>query len=550
MPRQMPTCEYEHDVSGSQFDDDVDAWSCPHPVEGGEDFCVFHVGLSDDGPPDTIDFGAAIKRAVEAEESERNRLLGAVVDDVNLDSAVLDGDTNHPIDLREARILGELRATDAEIRQELNCDGTHFEGPVVAEGINFQYDVTFGNATFHDLADFKSATFGAWAGFDDCTFERMANVRLARFEMGLSAMDAEFCGGFDAMSAVFDQVVNVKKSVFDAGALFNSAELTDLSLDNAIFGETVAIGRDKRDNPTLSEGENDLTQDELSGYSLLATGVRCGDVSLSDATVPCNISLREAKVEGDINFNGIQTAGSGLEIDLRKVTVVSGEFPLRAGVQYRLGEATLGPVQLKEVGDEVSVDQLQLGQVEYAGFDFGQHKELFQQERWNLFTNSNEPPATKENSYMRAKNGAIETGDSNAAGEFHFRELSNRGLSYRQRAADAETRREQAHFLWRWVSNRALKYTCGYGERSSYVIISSVVLVFVYAVVYSLFSIPTSYQGVFGSLVLSFDAFNALALGLPSVEDPMVGVLVTSEAFLGPFFIALFVFTITQSIGR
>lgn len=546
----MSTCGYEHDVSGSQFDDDVDVWSCPHPAADGAEFCVFHVGLSGDGPPDHVDFATAIKEAVKAEGSERNRLLGAVVGDVDLDNAVLDGDTNHPIDLREARILGELRATDAEIRHKLNCDGTHFEGPVAAEGIKFQYDITFVDATFHELADFRSATFGAWAGFDGCTFKEMANVRLARFEMGLSAMDANFCGGFDAMNAVFEQVVNVKQATFDSGALFDSAELTDLSLNDATLGETVAIGRDKRDNPTLSEGEHDLTRNELPGYSLLAKGVHCGDISLSDATIPRDISLREARVEGDISFDGIQPGNSGVEIDLREVAVVSGEFPLRPGVQYRLGEASLGPVQLQEVGDDVSVDQLQLGQVEYAGFDFGQHKELFQKERWNLFTNSNELPITKENSYMRAKNGAIETGDSNAAGEFHFRELNNRGLSYWRRAANAETRREQAHFLWRWVSNRGLKYTCGYGERSSYVILSSVVLVLVYAVVYSVLSIPTSYQGVFGPLVLSFDAFNALALGLPSVEDPTVGVLVTSEAFLGPFFIALFVFTITQSIGR
>ncbi len=548
----MSTCEYEHDVSEPPFDDNgIDVWSCPHPSMDGEEHCVFHTAVSSgDEPPEGVDFGAAIKQAVDAEGRERNRLIGAVIGDVNLDSVILDGDTNHPIDLRRARVEGDVRAADAEVRQDLNCDGVHFEGAVAAEGITFHADATFADATFHDRVDLKSATFEAWAGLDGCTFEEIASVRLARFKMGLSAIGAEFCGGFDAMTTVFEQVANMKNATFEAGALFDSAELANLSLDGATFGESVAIGRDKRDNPTLSRGEYDLNQEELNGLSLLARGIHCGDVSLSGATVPCVVSLRGARLEGDLEFDGIQTSESSLEVDLREVTVVSGTFPLRHGIRYRFAEATLGGARFQKEGDGVSVDQLELGRVEYAGFDFGQHKDLFRREQWDLFGGSDETPATRENGYMRAKNGATAMGDSGVAGEFHLRELDNRGLSYRRRAADAETRRERGYFLWKWISNRVLKYTCGFGERSSYVVGSSVVIVLAYAAVYSLFNVPTSYRGSLGALVLSFDAFNALALGLPSVEDPAVGVLVTSEAFLGPFFIALFVFTITQSIGR
>ena len=63
--------------------------------------------------------------------------------------------------------------------------------------------------------------------------------------MGLSAVDAEFRGGFDAVSTVFEQVANTKDATFEAGALFDSAELADLSSDGATFGESAAIGRDK-----------------------------------------------------------------------------------------------------------------------------------------------------------------------------------------------------------------------------------------------------------------------------------------------------------------
>jgi len=58
------------------------------------------------------------------------------------------------------------------------------------------------------------------------------------------------------------------------------------------------------------------------------------------------------------------------------------------------------------------------------------------------------------------------------------------------------------------------------------------------------------YRGSLSTLAFSFEVYNALILGLPEVSSSAIGTLVATEAFLGPFFIALFVFLITQPLAR
>lgn len=80
--------------------------------------------------------------------------------------------------------------------------------------------------------------------------------------------------------------------------------------------------------------------------------------------------------------------------------------------------------------------------------------------------------------------------------------------------------------------------------------LSSIAIVLLYAVVYALLDVQATYSGVLAPLVLSLDSFGAIVLGLPSVDSIAIGLVVASEAFLGPFFVALFVFDLTQSINR
>jgi|APHM01.1.fsa_nt_gi hypothetical protein len=552
---KMTTCQYEHNVSGDRFEEyDADTWHCPHPPHEGREYCVFHCARFEDGdyPVGASALGDAIASAIEAEGRERNRLFGAVLGDIDIDFRILDGSTNHPIDLREARIEGTVQATDAEVRQDLNCDGAVFKQSVMADGITLGADATFTGAEFRDRLDLRSATFEAWAGFDRCTFGGVVNLRLATFTNGVSAIGAEFGGGLDAMNTRFKQVANMADARFTAGALFQSSRLVGgLSLDGANFGDRVAVGADRRENPALSDGEFDLNSAELTDVSLLVRNARCdGDLSLAGTTVGADVSLAETEVEGDIDLRDLSFRHSSLCVDLEGTAVVSGRLPLQSGVEYSLRGATIGAVNFRADGATLSADRLDLRDADFVGFDFGRHTDMFRQANWNLFADTDEPPSARENTYLRAKNGAAAMGDTAAASEFHYRELNSRGVSHWRRMSAATTVGKTARVAGDWLANRVVKYTCGYGERPSYVVGSSVLIVFVYAAVYTVLGVPTSYRGSAAPLVLSFDAFNALALGLPEVNDPFVGALVGSEAFLGPFFIALFVFTITQSIAR
>ncbi len=182
-------------------------------------------------------------------------------------------------------------------------------------------------------------------------------------------------------------------------------------------------------------------------------------------------------------------------------------------------------------------------------------------------------PQELETTYLRAKNGANQTHDNDSASEFFQKEMRQRRYRYRQQIAAAifgtelgpestdtqesqplNSVRNRAKQVGRnsinWLSNATLAVTSSYGEKPSYVVMSSLVIVLLFGTAYTV-AFPSLFERTREYFILSFGAFVSFLIGpTADVDNSTIGFLTQIEGFVGAFFIALFVFTLTRSVHR
>ncbi|WP_121302450.1 pentapeptide repeat-containing protein [Haloarcula quadrata] len=172
-------------------------------------------------------------------------------------------------------------------------------------------------------------------------------------------------------------------------------------------------------------------------------------------------------------------------------------------------------------------------------------------ERLGTATEGRIAAAAGEVTYLRAKNGANDIADNTAASEFFMSQMGYRRRCQSRRVRDsAASLRERGRALARWGMNAFLFVTTGYGERASYTLAASAVLIVTYAGLYLAIA-PDLFDSVGQYAQLSLGSFIAFFLGgVGEVSNPTVSLLAQSEAFLGGFFVALYVFALTRSVSR
>ncbi|MEF8914933.1 pentapeptide repeat-containing protein [Natronomonas sp.] len=158
--------------------------------------------------------------------------------------------------------------------------------------------------------------------------------------------------------------------------------------------------------------------------------------------------------------------------------------------------------------------------------------------------------ADLEATYLRAKNGANEMNDNEAASQFFIREMRQRRIQHADLFWGAETARDRLRYGTDWVENTTLGWTSGYGESPGRVIYTSAITVAGFAGVYYALD-PDLYTSVTDYFILSIGSFVTLVVGrVGDIPDTTINLLSQVQAFLGAFLIALFVFTLTRSIHR
>lgn len=379
----------------------------------------------------------------------------------------------------------------AEFFGNVFFDDTVFEGPVSTYG-RFAADALYRGARFEGVADFN------WqdADYNSVRFQASANFEGARFEGPTDFSHVEFVGAANFTDVEFTDSVAFESARFEHAAVFDSIRFA-------------------------------------------------GEFSAVDARFERRLTVRPADTQAD----GV--------VDLAGATLAAGHLaiPPDSALVYDLERASMDRVSFDE-RPTASLTHYRIVETSFNGFDFATIRDELHRNNWVLHesteTESTVSTSRLETTYLKAKNGATLVGENKAASEFFLRELRFRRQTHYENAVDAGVGTLD---FWRaigkYVANVTMALTCGYGEKPWRVIASSTVVIAAYATVYY-------FTGLFGGgsatplqyAVLSVETFVELVLGVPNVINPVVNFLTATEAFLGAYFIALFVFTLTRSIHR
>jgi uncharacterized protein YjbI with pentapeptide repeats len=473
------------------------------------------------------------------------------------------------------------------------------------------YHATFDEADFRwaafGTARFYGATFsgGYFNGtsYDEAVFERVEAERL--YLPDVQFTDATFADAVVSMKLV------VRDSVF-VGTDFAGADVERLDATETAFVGSSFVDADvadlQLDGATLASPRfADSTIDRLR-----AADVTClGTVQLHDSTVgtvdlqptavgpdgTAVVSLSETAVEdgtfgqpddgaavydleratlGTVRFEGTGT-GSVLDRVAFYRTRFAG-FDFRddddldlEGANYRLHEldstlrgglrtALAYPAALDDAvgaladGADSSADEPATATelaAEQASDRALEPDASATFERLSTATEGRIEAAAGEVTYLRAKNGANDIADNTAASEFFMSQMAYRRRCQSRRVRDSgASLRERGRALARWGMNAFLFVTTGYGERASYTLAASAVLIAAYAGLYLAIA-PDLFGSVGQYAQLSLGSFIAFFLGgVGEISNPTVSLLAQSEAFLGGFFVALYVFALTRSVSR
>jgi uncharacterized protein YjbI with pentapeptide repeats len=487
-----------------------EVWDCPHDAVEGHDRCLFHLPVKDKEPTAVRDsFLSKI-----AQDGQRpKQFIGARFGELRLDYDIVECGDNYPIDLRHAQFEAATSWRYTIVRQPISFEGAQFDSQPTFTETEFENEVYLNKTVFTAPADFYAAEFtegvsGNQARFTEANFHRTT-----------------FGGPVDLSEAVFEN------------AQFRETTFADA----ARFTETVF---------------------ECVAFS----GSRFHDrLYLNKTTLPERVSLRQVVVNDLAEIEDVALTDDRCVINCRNATISAGRLYLsqEGTLVYDLTDATLGDVDFVDKNPQNDLfGHYRILNTTFDGFDFGRYRDVLNSSSWQLHDivdlpeleiEATSPTAGDlEATYLKAKNGANEIGDTKVAAEFFRQEMRFRRKQYSPTIRDS-TKRPQTRItaVGRWIANSLLNLTAGYGERPSRVVGVSVGTIAAFASLFAVIRPSPPYETSIGYLILSLESFITLVLGgADTVSDPLIRFLALVEGFVGAFLIALFVFTLTRSIHR
>lgn len=585
----------------------TDRWgietTCPHE-RATEDRCLFHA--ASDEKDDEAVREALLDRLADPETSF---FVGATFGSLDLSTVVLGRDSNHTVDLRHAR-FGSLSLEDTTIDSEVtgafatvegdlsfenavfgrradffglavegnatlgHCDfdgrcrlgRSTFEGRFRAPYARFARGTSFRGATFGGGVTFRDADFSDVVSFDGATFRDAFEFRFGSVAGGARFEDASFAGKADFHDAEFSRGATLRRTTFDDEVdLQHATFATGTTFEETRFGGDVdfydaAFGRVAKFLSTTFNGDARFTRVSFDRIARFEDATFRGEATfvwtifreiarVHDVTFEATANFREAKI-AELEFCDVSAAHS---LELPQAYLEKGELRYTGSCDatYDLTEATLGDVRLRFAEDN-PFEYLKIRETEFDGFQFSdsEHREYLKR-NWRIHatgTAAAGSPDRIENTYLKAKNGANDVGDNRAASAFFLKEMKYRRKGYIEVAAEA-TPFERVVGAVKWVASWFFNITCGYGERPLNTIASAVGTIVLFAGL--LYAAGVQFDSPVEYLLVSTQSFVALILGdLPNSGLDSLKVLTSIEAFVGAFFIGLFVFSLTRSIHR
>ena len=537
--------------------------TCPHSVAAEHDeFCQFHMSPAERREANIAPSAVAdaIEQQVRSVGGQAKQFVGAHFQQLDLSSRKLSAKDNDPIDFRYIIVEEGSSFTETIFSHDVWFKGAVFK---CREADTDHTNLTFGDhyiefegqtdwmrAVFKGDADFKFAVFEGNIRFNSATFERAAMFNYGRF--------GAKC---DFMGASFDGKADFSKAHFDAGAYMNG-EYNSASIFNyTYFGGQVDFWS------TTFEAKAEFWGTTFDGPVDASYAEFNGETRFTGATFEDVAAFNHAMFQRTVVFKRVS---GGMDwIDLEQANISEGVFAQPDDIAFfDLTQATIGEVTL---GTDTQVDPhafeyLRIRQTRFDEFDFASYTYALKPD-WRIHTN--DPPGveapfeapsehslktlnTLEQTYLRAKNGATDVGHNLAASHFFHKEMSYRRHQHWRRMF-RDSFRSRVKAFWRWGSNQILNITSGYGERPSRTIGISILTIIGFALIYWVLPSTPDYGGRFGQgyLLISLQSFITFILGsAPVGATPNVQFVSAVEGFIGAFFIALLVFTLTRSIHR
>jgi hypothetical protein len=542
-----------------------------------------HLGRTSNAPIDlrecTVDgnivaTGAHIDRAV--------TLDGAVVaGDVRFDDVTID----HPVSAAGAEITGGLRFDDATV-ESLKLSNVDVAGRGEFRGTTVTADVDCHSASIERIS-FERTEIGGDVELSDLTTR--GRLRLDESSVGgtVSMMRTTLPNGLWAVGMVIGDGIVSGDSTFGGPVHLDDAVIEGRSRLNAVrFDDRVSV-RNARIDTLLASAvsftercEFDATRMDVAEFEHVSADDGLGFEGMAferfvfrPNRIAGPVRLRETVAEHlvvDLDSHG--ASEDPLAFDLRGASVSSGRLgqPQSGYAVYDLSRATIGDVSLGSPADRVALECYRFERTTFDGFDFTDLRHDLDATQWDIHgvgddvevTGLDEPgseeraadsPTALETTYLKAKNGAKELGDDQAVSRFFRKEMRYRRHRHWERARSASAPRYRLRAVARGVYNGLLAVTTGHGELSRRVVYSSVATVLAFAVLYRLLfaDVLPATDGVLGYVIFSSQTFITFIVDSRPIETPvLLRVLTVVEGFIGAFFVALFVFTLTRSVNR
>lgn len=425
-----------------------------------------------------------------------------------------------------------------------------FEGEAVFSYVNFQNNIYFQHIRFNDYASFFESTFEDMADFRWAKFQDIGRFMDAEFDAVGYFAQSKFFGVGDFRDVVFHQTANFHEVVFHHSPMFQRAQIEVVNfIDLQTDGDELTVDFQAS---VLRSGRIEQSADVYTYYNFRESTL--GDI---DIDIETEERLFQHILVSKTTFNGFDFSRYHYtlspEWELHRFTGESDFDYETEASRFNLGERE-DAKESDETDDDI--DGLDCNQdddgVRFAGVRDVVFESFDPQKRYLRMVRLVKKAPSLETTYLKAKNGADEVGDSRAASAFFVRVMYYRRYTHiKQAGASSEPLQTRIRSIVLAVLNWLLSLTCGYGEKPYRTLSFSLGVVALYSIVYYALLESPPYGTLGGYVLFSFQSFIALVLGVNTEPLGFAGSLATaSQGFVGAFLIGLFVFTLTRSIHR
>ena len=473
---------------------------CGRPTHKESKYCIFHASAEEK----TVgEFKEALKEYVNKIKKE-------------------DGD----YDFEKFIFIGDI-----DFKKDLNI--TIFKNADFTEA-TFEGVANFTEATFSGFANFTEATFSRVAYFTEATFEGLADFTEATFEGVAHLQEATFKGGANFIEATFERLAYFKGATFSGVA--NLPEVTFKG--QADFTEVTFKGQANFIEATF-EGLAYFKGATFSGVAYLSEATFKGQADFTETTFKGQAYFTEATFEGDADFK-LKYLIKG--INLLKLKVFSGK-KISINVMNGKGKISFKRAYLENIYLDIEL-------VECVLIDFTDT--LFRNTKVEKDKIKNHILQEKEKKFSKAKEIYLLLKNN-----FHsIGQYEDESWAYKKEK-DME-RKSNCHFktLHKWLWSCFLNGIFGYGIQPSKVIMSAILIITLFSFLFMNPGISNivgieeiTSNNFFDCLYFSTITFTTLGYGDFRPLEGLGRFLAGSEAFIGAFMMALFVYTFARRTG-